>query len=55
MKKGKSLENIRKFIMIIIGAVIAAYGLEAVLIPNAVIDGGVTGISIMGLTSLVSR
>ena len=33
--------------MIIIGAVIAAYGLEAVLIP-AVIDGGVTGLSIMG-------
>lgn len=34
--------------MIIIGAVIAAYGLEAVLIPNSVIDGGVTGLSIMG-------
>lgn len=48
MKKGKSLQNIRKLIMIIIGAVIAAYGLEAVLIPNAVIDGGVTGLSIMG-------
>ncbi len=48
MKKRKSLENTRKLIMIIIGAVIAAYGLEAVLIPNAVIDGGVTGLSIMG-------
>ncbi|MGN7118647.1 YitT family protein [Lysinibacillus odysseyi] len=34
--------------MIIIGAAIAAYGLEAVLIPNNVIDGGVTGVSIMG-------
>ncbi|MBG9456512.1 membrane protein [Lysinibacillus sphaericus] len=48
MKKSKSVENTRKFIMIIIGAVIAAYGLEAVLIPNEVIDGGVTGLSIMG-------
>lgn len=34
--------------MIIIGAVITGYGLEAVLIPNDVIDGGVTGLSIMG-------
>jgi len=48
MKRRKSVENTRKFIMIIIGAIIAAYGLEAVLIPNDVIDGGVTGISIMG-------
>lgn len=41
-------QTIRKIIMIIIGAAITAYGLEAVLIPNSVIDGGVTGISIMG-------
>ena len=34
--------------MIVIGAAITAYGLEAVLIPNNVIDGGVTGVSIMG-------
>ncbi len=38
----------RKIIMIVIGAAITAYGLEAVLIPNSVIDGGVTGVSIMG-------
>lgn len=48
MKNQKLFENIRKAIMIVIGAVITAYGLEAVLIPNDVIDGGVTGISIMG-------
>ncbi|MFJ5562418.1 YitT family protein [Lysinibacillus xylanilyticus] len=48
MKRRKTVENTRKFIMIIMGAIIAAYGLEAVLIPNNVIDGGVTGISIMG-------
>ena len=46
--KNKLLINIRKAIMIIIGAAITAYGLEAVLIPNNVIDGGVTGVSIMG-------
>lgn len=34
-------------IMIIIGGLVAAYGLEAVLIPNFVSDGGVTGISIV--------
>lgn len=48
MKNPKLVEKIVRCIMIVIGAVIAAYGLEAVLIPNDVIDGGVTGISIMG-------
>jgi len=33
--------------MIIIGALIFAYGLEAFLVPNKVIDGGVTGISLI--------
>ena len=33
--------------MVIIGGIIAAYGLETVLIPNHVSDGGVTGISIV--------
>jgi uncharacterized membrane-anchored protein YitT (DUF2179 family) len=40
--------TIRQVILIVIGAIIASYGLEAVLIPNHIIDGGVTGISIMG-------
>ncbi len=34
--------------MVIIGGFIAAYGLESVLIPNSVSDGGVTGLSIVG-------
>jgi uncharacterized membrane-anchored protein YitT (DUF2179 family) len=34
-------------VFIIAGAFIAAYGLESVLIPNNVSDGGITGISIM--------
>ncbi|WP_053217013.1 YitT family protein [Virgibacillus senegalensis] len=33
---------------VILGGFIAAYGLEAVLIPNNVSDGGVTGLSIVG-------
>lgn len=44
----KMNRTIRQVIAIIIGAIIASYGLEAVLIPNEIIDGGVTGISIMG-------
>ncbi|MFJ7936679.1 YitT family protein [Sporosarcina sp. NPDC096371] len=37
-----------KVIMNIIGGLIAAYGLESVLIPNSVSDGGITGLSIVG-------
>ena len=33
---------------VFMGAVITAYGLESVLIPNNVSDGGVTGLSIVG-------
>jgi uncharacterized membrane-anchored protein YitT (DUF2179 family) len=35
-------------LVVMIGGFIAAYGLEAVLIPNSVSDGGVTGLSIVG-------
>ncbi|OUS67661.1 hypothetical protein B1748_35970 [Paenibacillus sp. MY03] len=35
-------------VIVVIGALITAYGLEAVLIPNNVSDGGVTGLSIVG-------
>jgi uncharacterized membrane-anchored protein YitT (DUF2179 family) len=40
-------ELLVKFIFITIGAVIMAYGLEAILLPNNIIDGGVTGISML--------
>ncbi|WP_152655904.1 YitT family protein [Oceanobacillus sp. CFH 90083] len=43
----KAMLFARGFI-IIIGGFITAYGLEAVLIPNSVSDGGVTGLSIVG-------
>lgn len=46
-KKFKA-KMIFQIIMVIIGGIIAAYGLETVLIPNSVSDGGVTGLSIVG-------
>lgn len=45
--KHKLIMSLRGLV-VILGGFIAAYGLEAVLIPNNVSDGGVTGISIVG-------
>lgn len=46
--KKKSVQVIiGRGVMVMLGALIAAYGLEAILIPNLVSDGGVTGISIV--------
>ncbi|CAM3460393.1 YitT family protein [Brevibacillus invocatus] len=47
-QKSYPLKVASRLLLIIIGALIAAYGLEAVLIPNNVSDGGVTGLSIVG-------
>ena len=47
-KKARIMKNIMRVIIIVIGGFITAYGLEAVLIPNSVSDGGVTGLSIVG-------
>ncbi|MCT6926222.1 MULTISPECIES: YitT family protein [Bacillales] len=47
-KKQAKSDFVRRVIFIILGAALAGYALEAVLIPNSVIDGGVTGVSIMG-------
>lgn len=38
---------IQRAIFITLGAIIMAYGLESVLIPNNMIDGGVTGLSMI--------
>lgn len=38
----------RRIVLIILGAVLAGVALEVFLIPNNIIDGGITGISIMG-------
>lgn len=47
-KKTSNLKKVSRVVLIILGAFITAYGLEAVLIPNNVSDGGVTGLSIVG-------
>jgi uncharacterized membrane-anchored protein YitT (DUF2179 family) len=47
-KKSNRLKIILQALLVIIGGLITAYGLEAVLIPNHVSDGGVTGLSIVG-------
>ncbi|MGL5514813.1 MAG: YitT family protein [Sporomusa sp.] len=46
-KKNKILRQIKRFIILFVGAIIYAAGLEIFLLPNNVIDGGVVGISIM--------
>lgn len=50
MRKSKKeiyLVKLLRLILVVIGGFITAYGLEAVLIPNNVSDGGVTGLSIV--------
>lgn len=39
--------SVKKYVMIFLGAVLAAVGLEIFLVPNNIIDGGVIGISIL--------
>lgn len=46
-KKTNNVKFLSRILLVIIGGFITAYGLEAVLIPNNVSDGGVTGISIV--------
>ncbi len=51
MEKKHKHSALRKWLRglaVVIGAFVTSYGLEAVLIPNNVSDGGVTGISIVG-------
>lgn len=45
--KQSFIRFIKKYILIFIGSVLAAVGLEIFLIPNQIIDGGVIGISII--------
>jgi len=42
------MKKVLSYFAVILGGVITAYGLEAVLIPNNVSDGGVTGLGIVG-------
>ncbi|KEF39173.1 hypothetical protein M670_01564 [Schinkia azotoformans MEV2011] len=47
-QKTNKLKIVLRALLVIIGGIITAYGLESVLIPNRVSDGGVTGLSIVG-------
>lgn len=40
-------ENIKRISLVIVGAIITAIGLQFFLLPNHLIDGGVTGVSIV--------
>ena len=42
-----TIEFLKKYISIIIGSLIFAAGLEFFLIPNNILDGGVSGIFII--------
>jgi uncharacterized membrane-anchored protein YitT (DUF2179 family) len=46
-KRLKARSIVTRAVFITIGAIIMAYGLEAILIPNDMIDGGVTGLSMI--------
>ena len=45
--KNKSLRKIMEYLVLTLGSIIAAFALEQFLIPNTILDGGVTGISII--------
>lgn len=45
--KSQETKRLISFIMLTTGSIIAAYALESFLIPNTILDGGVTGISII--------
>ena len=46
-KKYHILRVIQKYLLLLLGSIIAAVGLEVFLIPNNIIDGGIVGISII--------
>ena len=46
-KKITLKEQIRRYVFMFLGSILAAVGLEIFLVPNQIIDGGVVGISIM--------
>lgn len=45
--KNKSLRKVLEYIMLTLGTIVSAFALEQFLIPNTILDGGVTGISII--------
>lgn len=49
----KRTELVAKGLLLLFGALIFAIGLEAFLVPNQIIDGGIVGVSI--IVSYLSR
>lgn len=47
VKKMPVIWNLIQYLFIALGAAIAAFALESILVPNSILDGGVTGISII--------
>ena len=45
--KNKTIRDIISVIMLVLGTLIASFALECFLIPNTILDGGITGISII--------
>lgn len=45
--KSKKTKVFLNYVLLTIGCIISAYALEAFLIPNTILDGGITGISII--------
>ena len=45
--KNKTTRDIISVIMLVLGTLIASFSLECFLIPNTILDGGITGISII--------
>lgn len=45
--KAQNTKRVLSYIMLTLGAILAAFALETFLIPNTILDGGVTGISII--------
>lgn len=46
-KRDTIVKNVKKIVFLFIGSILAAIGLEIFLVPNQIIDGGTTGISIL--------
>jgi uncharacterized membrane-anchored protein YitT (DUF2179 family) len=45
--KNKSLRKVIEYLVLTLGSVISAFALQQFLIPNTILDGGITGISII--------
>ena len=46
-KREARIRTIKKYLLLFVGTIITAVGLEIFLVPNNIIDGGIVGISIM--------